>query len=282
MTETRNFFNAVVDWRFDGNWYVNGKYVQDVEYISGVFDHLKTIGYTGVTLATNVPVDIKTGKISTLAHVVNGGELPYESIEEHPLPRKTWDIVDLAKQKGLNVFLKLNIVDVNNDNNLMKDNVPSTFSIDEFFSGVTAYEKNLAILSAQHSVDAFYVGVNQFGFDTEPYRQYWVKLFSEIRSVYNGKLIYEANYWDQKSPLYDLSDIISVMFSGEKLSDQRITDPNKIIDLYKPTIDLIKSIYDFYKKPMALVSCPLKVEPLLWCQRGYLGWLESGIRMRTA
>ena len=30
------------------------------------------------------------------------------------------------------------------------------------------------------------------------------------------------------------------------------------------------------------VSCPLKVEPLLWCQRGYLGWLESGIRMKTA
>ena len=30
------------------------------------------------------------------------------------------------------------------------------------------------------------------------------------------------------------------------------------------------------------LSCPLKVEPLLWCQRGYLGWLESGIRMRTA
>ena len=30
------------------------------------------------------------------------------------------------------------------------------------------------------------------------------------------------------------------------------------------------------------LSCPLKVEPLFWCQRGYLGWLESGIRMRTA
>ena len=30
------------------------------------------------------------------------------------------------------------------------------------------------------------------------------------------------------------------------------------------------------------VSCPLKVEPLLWFQGGSLEWLESGIRMRTA
>ena len=36
------------------------------------------------------------------------------------------------------------------------------------------------------------------------------------------------------------------------------------------------------QKADIILSCPLKVEPLLWFRGGSLGWLESGIRMRTA
>ena len=35
-------------------------------------------------------------------------------------------------------------------------------------------------------------------------------------------------------------------------------------------------------KEQEAVSCPPKVEPLFGSNWGYLGWLESDIRMRTA
>ena len=50
MNSVKHPYSAVVDWRFDGNWFVDGLYVQDVGYLDGYFDRLKAVGYdSGLT-----------------------------------------------------------------------------------------------------------------------------------------------------------------------------------------------------------------------------------------
>lgn len=254
MSIQTNFYNALIDWRFDQpNLSVNGKYVLSIQYMNQVLDHLKSIGYSGVTLETNVPVDVQTGKIQTTAYFGPDGK-PMLPPEDHSLPKTTWSVVDLAKQKGFSVDLKLNIVDVNNDFPITKNSIANTFSTKEFFQSVTQYEKNIAIKAQEHKVDRIYVGVHQAGLDTEEFRSDWTNLIKEIKSVFSGVISYEGNYWTKNSPLYDLVDQIGLTFGYEAYLLKKTTDINEIINSYLSTVSQIDSIANAYSKPIILVG----------------------------
>ena len=259
MGTLNNFYNAGVDLRFDADdWYVNGEYVQSVGYMSKVFDHIKKVGYDGVTLLTNVPINLKTGEVSTLTA---------DGKYDRPLPRHFWEFVDLAKQKDLNVIVKLHIVNVENDNGVTKsDTSGASFSEKRFFEMVTAYEKQIAIKANEHKVDGLYIGVLQNGLDGEGYRDQWTHLVSEIRSVYNGILLYHATVGLKQSPLYELVDVIGLYFAYY-LNDLKTYDVHDIIKYHEqakfsPThtgspfnvANEINSISNQYKKPVVLDS----------------------------
>lgn len=254
MSAQPNFYNALIDWRFDQpELLVNGKYILSLEYINQVLDHLKLVGYTGITLETNVPIDIQTGKIQTTAYYGPDGK-PMLPPQDHSLPKTTWSVVDLAKQKGFSVDLKLNIVDVNNDFPVTKESVASTFSTKEFFNSVTQYEKDIAIKAQEHKVDRIYVGVQQAGLDTEQYRSDWSNLIKEVKSVFGGIISYEISYSTKQSPLYNLVDQIGLTFGAETYLLKKATDVNDIINLYSSTVAQIDNIANLYKKPIILVG----------------------------
>ena len=150
--------------------------------------HLKAEGYNTVTLAAQVSVNLQTG-------AADAGK---------PLPADFWTIVDYAHSIGLKVFIKAGIdVGFNADgtSNYADPAFQKTTALgagvtaQQVFNNAAIYEKSLAAQAQAHQVEGFYVGSNNWGFDSgSQAQQYFKPIIDAVRSTYSGSIGYQAIY----------------------------------------------------------------------------------------
>jgi hypothetical protein len=152
--------------------------------------------------------------------------------KDKSLPKDTWKIVDYAKQSGLKVLFRPNIVDFTNDNFLIsKGQLGPGVDGHQVLASAAEYLKKLAARAEQSNVDGFYVGELLFDFDGEDFRSDWSSLISGLRSVYSGKLIYMSHFQDS-NVVWGMVDEDSVLFTPT-LANYRTVDVNELESLYK-------------------------------------------------
>lgn len=201
-------FIASIDLRFDHptDFTTDGVLVNSFANVKRSVDLAKQNGFTAIELDLNVPIDINTGKIKT--------QTDDQFITDRSLPDDTWKIVQYAESIGLDTSLKLNIVDVTNDNVVTTGSVGPGFDIGIFFDSVTQHQVDLAIQAQASGVDQIVIGGMNFGFDTG-YRDEWQNLISGIRNVYTGELSYETYYQRDGVVPWDLVDNIALTFAPD-------------------------------------------------------------------
>lgn len=206
--------NAYIDARFEmpGNAASN---------VNPQLDIFKALGYNAVTFGVEVPIDVRTGQVNTS----NGMGLPTD----------LWIEVNYARSIGLNVFIKCYIsraFNLDGSRDTSDADITSNIqlgpgvTIDQVFSSAAAYEKTIAAQAQAHGVSAFYIGSNNFGYDSGNYASYWQALINSVQSVYKGPLGYYALYDNivfsmvnlvefkvnpiiSNSPLYDVASIVN-------------------------------------------------------------------------
>ena len=248
--------NAVFDLRFDqpGDYTKEGFLVNSFEACKPMLDHIKAQGYSNVTLQTNIPIDIGTGKICLFD--ANTSFNPDKS-----LPKDFWKIAQYAKSIGLETAVRAEPVDYTNDTVLGSwvQHGPN-FSIKEFFQSLVTYETALATKAQEAGVSSFYIGYMNRDFDRQDNLHYWQDLASSVRKVFSGKLAYTGFYFDV-SPVLGVVDEPHMSFDPV-LSKSASYDIKTIISKYsKPDSDVehgadsvagIKAIYDAFHVPIVL------------------------------
>jgi hypothetical protein len=201
-----------------------GYQVNSFTAIKPMIDHIKSQGYTGIQLQTNVPINLDTGKIDTV--VESDLVTPDRS-----LPDDFWTIAQYASDVGLDVAVRPDPVEnVDDEILMMSSNLGVDFSVDEFFNSLLTYETELAANAELAGVDMFYVGVMNFGF--EEYTSKWQQVIDSVRGVFSGKLVYVSSFNSGYTPVYDQVDVISLVFDP-RLSKTASYDIKEIVDAYR-------------------------------------------------
>uniref|UniRef100_UPI0037C0EC32 DUF4214 domain-containing protein n=1 Tax=Flavobacterium sp. TaxID=239 RepID=UPI0037C0EC32 len=211
-------------------------------------DRIKELGYSGVQLQTNVPINVNSGQIDLY------DENAYEGTRDKSLPDDFWRIAAYASNLGLDVAVRAEPVDYINDAILNKwYGFGSGFSETEFFNSLVSYETALAAEAEKSGVDLFYIGALQGGFDEGRYLARWQEVIDSVRSVYSGDLAYLSHY-EGYTPLWNLVDVLSINFDP-LLSQAPSYDLQTIIDLYSDVetvpgrvTDVVKAIHDIAAK----------------------------------
>ena len=199
------FRSAIVDMRFDqpNDFTADGKPVNSYEAVVSVINKIDCVGFDTVVFQTNIPIDIASGKLE-LYDSRPGAFNPDKNI-----PKDLWRLAEYAKNKGLKVFVKAIPVNHISDVTICPGCtssefvLPSTFSTTNFFNALFSYQTILASEAEKYKVDGFYVGVMNLGLDTAQYDADWDRVIAQVKTVYKGKLIYEAcdrctaNVWNK-------------------------------------------------------------------------------------
>lgn len=260
--------SAVVDMRFDqpGDLTLTGLEVNSFEAVKLFVDKLKSIGYTSVTFATNVPINIDTGEI------VKFDPTPGQSNAQKTEPKDLWALCSYAGSIGLDVAIKLDIVEYRTDSIIgFWTPFGTNFSLPTFFKSVLEYEKQLAVKAEYAGVDTFYVGNFSNGLDTAEFRTQWQDIINQIRSVYSGKLAYtsNSNRLDNPAVIWEMVDVIGLAFSPN-ISKDPIYELKQIINKYynsdSGVVDEIGQIrkYDSYKKEIILDTIEITAANIGW------------------
>jgi len=207
---TNDHRSAILDLRYDDPGITaQGHPVNSFNGVKLFIDRIKCVGFSTVTLQTNIPISVATGLLNL----------------SRPLPTDFWRIVEYAKSTGLKVAIKAIPVDHKTDEDIMSVNNPT-----EFFASLATYEKQLAQMAEAYKVDIFYIGVYQLDLDTDQYSANWDYVIGQIRSVYSGKLTYLACPTCD-NVVWGKVDYISMSY-----------DPNSI------SVDIIRNISNKYNK----------------------------------
>jgi hypothetical protein len=232
MTNTVN--NVLIDLRFDlpGNpTDLNGNGINSSAQINPLLVHLKSLGFNTVTFDVDVPINMTNGQID-LGSMANG--------TNKALPADLWKEVAYAKSLGLAVNIQaLPCVIYNSDGTI--NNADTGFSTSTpLANGVSAqavlkniatYEASIAKLAQQNGVNGFYVGSNDFGYDTAQYASNWQAIIDAVKAVYSGNIIYQAAYDNavfglvdtitysvdpiiSKTPIYNLAQVVEGYYHG--------------------------------------------------------------------
>lgn len=213
---------AKLDLRYDDE--TIGYQINSFTAIKPMIDHIKSQGYTGIQLQTNVPINLDTGKIDTFVE-------SDQVTPDRSLPDDFWTIAQYASDIGLDVAVRPDPVNYVNDEILMmSSNLGVDFSVDEFFNSLLTYETELAASAELAGVDMFYVGVMNFGF--EEYTSKWQQVIDSVREVFSGKLVYVSSFNSGYTPVFDQVDVISLVFDP-RLSKTASYDIKEIVDAYR-------------------------------------------------
>jgi len=223
MTAT-TFRNAAFAWWNDP---LNARVSDDRIFL--LIDHIKSIGYSGVTFSYGIPVDLGSGAAA------------------EPSISRLWRFVDYAKTIGLDVQLKTHITDSQNSNLNLWSNYPKSFSFDNLLQTLINPISNVAKIAQEHQISVFYIGTENNSFDTVKYYDQWKVIIDQVKKVYSGLISYDALYldWLNKygtsggphkndygvTALWDLVDAVSVSFYPQ-LQSKPTSDVNTIIDKY--------------------------------------------------
>ncbi len=195
--------------------------------IRNIIDRIAEQGYSGITFANFVHVDA-SGKFIDLSK---------DKID------RMWVFVDYARSKNLLVDTKIHWTNSENSN-WNQYNTPATFDIHNFLlTQAQPYLIDFAKRAQQHGVSKIYLGSENDNFVTADYRADWAGIISSLRSIYSGKLTWDANYFGTKDQplnnvaIWDFLDSIALSFYP-KLSAKPTYDVEKIVALFNyRTID---------------------------------------------
>jgi hypothetical protein len=236
---------AKIDYRYDtptNQVDINGYHTTSFESVKPVVDNIKQIGFTGVILLLQTPVDKNTGKVIT----------------EKPIPKDTWKLVDYIKSQGLQVWLSLQIVDSVTDVLLIPDF--NKYTEQYMFNNIIDYQRNISITAQQYKVDGIFISEGNYNLESYDHLFYWQQLISEVRKVYSGKLSY-ATYLIMPTAIWNYVDYASINMN-DTLSKTPVYDLKTIISLYfgdaygKDQIQLIKNFHMVYGKKFILTTSP--------------------------
>lgn len=230
---------AKIDLRFDQrtDFTHEGLMISSFDAVKPMVDRIKLLGYSGVELQTNVPINVSTGKVDVVDETAPPGN------QDKSLPDDFWRIANYASDLGLDVAVRVDPVDYVNDAILNEwyDFGPD-FTEREFFNSLRTYETALAVEAEKAGVDLFYIGVLQGGFDGSAQLSQWQSVIDSIRSVYSGQLAYVSHY-HAYCPVWDLVDVVGVLFDP-LLSKEPTHDLKDIVNKYNHIDNAIGGLTD--------------------------------------
>lgn len=248
---------AKIDLRFDQtlDYTASGVLVNSFDAVKPIVDRIKSLGYAGVQLQTNVPINVESGRIDTF------DETTAEGVQDKSLPDDFWKIAQYAADLGLDVAVRADPVNYTNDAVINRwSPVGPNFNVHEFFNSLITYETQLARDAQAAGVDLFYIGSMQGGFDDYQYLPLWQQLVTSVRGVFSGDLAYMSHY-EGYTPVWDLVDVIGLCFDPN-LSKTPTYDMKTIMDFYKHAdapegrvtdiVSAIKHIHEINGKPIIL------------------------------
>ena len=246
--------SAIMDMRFEqlSDFTADGKLVASYDAVTRVIDKIDCVGFDTIVFQTNIPIDIKTGKLE-LYDSRPGAFNPDKNI-----PKDFWRLVKYSKDRGLRVFVKA--IPVNHINDVIicpgctssEFVLPPTFSTANFFNTLVSYQPVLATEAEKYKVDGFYIGTMNLGLDTSTYLTNWDNVIAQVKTVYTGKLIYES--CDRcTTPVWDRVDLVAVHIGSQLTKISATTVPSIFNDnLVFNLIADIQRIATLYRKPILL------------------------------
>lgn len=194
------------------------------------------------------PLDVlkRTGH-NTISIVVTQYMERKDSVSIMPASQKTntdaevETLIRLAKDKDIRVFLKPH-VDVLDDT--WRGEI-SPVNINEWFDSYTDFIVHYAQIAQRNGVDCLIIGTEFKSLQGAEYRDYWLKIITEVKKVFSGFLTYSAN-WDDYGEVsfWDGLDFVSID-AYFPLSDKR--DPT-LKELASGWDKWVKQLADFSKK----------------------------------
>jgi hypothetical protein len=223
---------------------VYGNQTTSLDAIKILVDRAKNVGFNGIVLDMQAPINAKTGLIS----YTDSGP---SSIKK-TIPKDTWRVVDYIKSQGLYVWIKIEIADSITD--CRPDFTINNVSASVVFNSYSEFSTTIATTAQQHNVDGIFLqGVP---LDTVEYKNYWANVVSKIRSVFAGKLGLSAYYETSVISLFDYFNY----GASAPLSTTPIYDLAKIVSLYSNNVfglnevQMLKNVYSKYSKKIILTS----------------------------
>jgi hypothetical protein len=236
---------ARIDYRYDtpkDQVDINGYHTTSFESVKPVVDNVKHIGFNGIVLLLQTPVNKDTGFITT----------------DKPIPKDTWKLVEYAKSQGLQVWLSLQIVDSVTDVLLTPDF--NKYTEQSMFNHIIEYQRKIAITAEQYKVQGIFISEGNYNLESYEHLFYWQQLISEIRKVYSGKLSY-ATFLMMPTSIWNHVDYASINMNST-LSKTPVYDLRSIVNLYfndaynNNQIQLIKNYHMVYGKKFILMTSP--------------------------
>lgn len=133
-----------------------------------------------------------------------------------------------------------------------------------------------AKLAADNDVELFCVGT-EYKLAVQQRPEYWKRLIAEIRSYYNGKLIYSSN-WDgyDKVPIWDELDYIGIS-AYFPLTQQKTPNKNNLVKKWKPVKKKLKKFSEAHNKKLVFTEYGyLSIDKCAW-----KSWeLEKGVKQK--
>ena len=241
---------ARIDYRYDtpaSNKDVNGYHTTSIDSLKLMIDKIKQIGFNGIILTLQTPINKDTGKIDY-----------YATTDDKHIPKDTWKVVDYANSKGLKVWLSLQIVDSVTDTFLATDF--TKYTEQQLFNNIIAYQTEIATIAQQRNVYGIFISEGNYNLESYDHLFYWQQLINELRKVYKGKLSYATHLMEPTS-IWNHVDYASVWLNGT-LSKTPVYDLKSIVNLYSNDaygmnqVQRIKDFYMVYGKKFILTTAP--------------------------
>ena len=188
---------ARLDYRYDtpsSEFNFSGYQTTSFEAVKIIVDRIKKIGFNGVALEMQAPINSSTGLIG----------LRDQSNVIKDIPRDTWRVIDYIKSQGLYIWIGIQAVDSITD--ITPNFTFSNFSKQTLFNSWSNYSVALASIAQQHGVDGIFIDGSRL--DTAENQNYWTEMTINLKKVFNGKLAL-STYHD--SPVISMFDYIDFM-----------------------------------------------------------------------
>ncbi len=159
--------------------------------------------------------------------------------------------IHTARNLGLMVMLKPHVDASSGDwRGTFQPENPETW-----FSNYTEMTKTFAQLAQEENVDIFSVGCEFVELTTSDYTLAWKELIQEVREVYDGPLIYAANWGreSQQVEFWDALDFIGIDAYFE-LTDKADPTMDELLEAWMPYVSEVESFHQVWQKPVVITE----------------------------
>jgi hypothetical protein len=156
--------------------------------------------------------------LSTAAYQEHAGSgRLFQDLPRSPTKEQWAQLIERARSHGMKVGI-MPVVLLDSPRGSEWRGVIQPTNWDEWFASYLAYVKFCAQVGLENNVEILFVGAELIS--TESFRDHWLKIIEEVRSIFHGKLVYSAN-WDhyEKVTFWDKLDLIG-MTTYHKLADE--------------------------------------------------------------